>query len=148
MHIIIDIIIAASAFLAAAYCLLLSRRLRAFTRLDGDVGKAIAILSQQVDALTRALQAAEQSSQRSNATLEQQITRADAAARQLELLMAAQQKTPAANHADDRTWEPAQAGTAAGTENCDFAPFGRSTIRPADARQRVIRRREPAGYPR
>lgn len=62
MTLLIDLTIALGAFLAAAYCLLLSRRLRALTRLDGDVGAAIAVLSQQVDALTRALQTAAKSS--------------------------------------------------------------------------------------
>jgi len=147
LHIIIDIIIAASALLAAAYCLLLSRRLRAFTRLDGDVGKAIAILSQQVDALTKALHAAEQSNLRSNATLEEQIARADATARQLELLMAAHQQTPAVQ-ADDETREPARSFAATGTGDGEFAPFGRNAQRHGDARQRVIRRRETAGTPR
>ena len=45
MGILADIAIGSGALLAAAYCMLLSRRLRAFTRLDGDVGRAIALLS-------------------------------------------------------------------------------------------------------
>ncbi|MCC1482363.1 hypothetical protein [Roseibaca sp. Y0-43] len=89
MEILADIAIGSGALLAAAYCLLLSRRLRAFTRLDGDVGRAIAVLSSQVDQLTRALSAAESGAAQRESTLGQQIAAAEQAARRLELLMAA-----------------------------------------------------------
>lgn len=89
MTILADIAIGAGALLAAAYCMLLSRRLRAFTRLDGDVGRAIALLSTQVDQLTRALTAAEADSTKREAALRAQVTAAEHAARRLELLMAA-----------------------------------------------------------
>lgn len=137
MGFVLDILIGLSALLAAAYCLLLSRRLRAFTRLDGDVGKAIAVLSQQVDALTNALRAAEQSNARADTALEQQIARADATARKLELLMAAQHAPPPdkmANHVPDRA-----------QEHEDFAPFGRSAAHAPDGRPRVMRKREAFG---
>jgi hypothetical protein len=96
MTIIADIAIGAGALLAAAYCMLLSRRLRAFTRLDGDVGRAIALLSTQVDQLTRALTAAEAGSTARESALKAQIAAAEQAARRLELLMAANRPaTPA-----------------------------------------------------
>lgn len=135
MGFVLDMLIAFSALLAAAYCLLLSRRLRAFTRLDGDVGKAIAVLSQQVDALTNALRAAEQSNTRADTALEQQIARADATARKLELLMAAQHMPRAEEPQTARAGEKTE-------EDEDFAPFGRSRIPAADERPRVIRKRE------
>ncbi len=141
MGLVLDMVIALSALLAAAYCLLLSRRLRAFTRLDGEVGKAIAVLSQQVDALTIALQAAEQSNTRADSELEKQIARADATARKLELLMAAQQKTPSAESvpcdAPDRV---------RGSEQ--FAPFTRSAVHGSDSRPRILRKRDPIGLQR
>lgn len=90
MDIIVDVAIGAGALLAAAYCMLLSRRLRAFTRLDGDVGQAIALLSAQVDQLTRALSAAESGSANREHALREQIQAAEHAARRLELLMAAE----------------------------------------------------------
>lgn len=96
MIILADIAIGAGALLAAAYCMLLSRRLRAFTRLDGDVGRAIALLSTQVDQLTRALTAAEVESTAREAALRAQVTAAEQAARRLELLMAANRPAPAA----------------------------------------------------
>lgn len=90
MEIIVDVAIGSGALLAAAYCMLLSRRLRAFTRLDGDVGQAIALLSSQVDQLTRALSAAESGSAKREHALREQIQAAEHAARRLELLMAAE----------------------------------------------------------
>lgn len=89
MEMFADIAIGVGALLAAAYCMLLSRRLRNFTRLDGDVGRAIALLSTQVDQLTRALSAAEAGSAAREQTLREQISAAEQAARRLELLMAA-----------------------------------------------------------
>lgn len=141
MGFILDLVIACSALLAAAYCLLLSRRLRAFSRLDGDVGKAIAVLSQQVDALTKALHAAEQSNARADSALEQQIARADATARRLELLMAAQHvpATPSAESVSKAAPTRAEDG---------FAPFGRSAVHAAETRPRVLRKREPLGEAR
>ncbi|TVS03986.1 MAG: hypothetical protein EA407_04785 [Rhodobacteraceae bacterium] len=91
MAVMLDLIIGLGAICAAAYCMVLSRRLRALTRLDGDVGKAIAVLSSQVDTLTHVLREAEASSGQAGSALREQIARADAAARKLELLMAAGQ---------------------------------------------------------
>lgn len=90
MELFADIAIGAGALLAAAYCMLLSRRLRAFTRLDGDVGRAIAVLSTQVDQLTRALASAESGAAKRESALSAQIAAAEQSARRLELLMAAE----------------------------------------------------------
>lgn len=97
MEIIIDSAIGAGALMAAAYCMLLSRRLRAFTRLDGDVGRAIALLSTQVDQLTRALSSAESGAANRESALATQIAAAEQAARRLELLMAADRPQPSQN---------------------------------------------------
>ncbi len=125
MTLILDLMIAAGAFLAAAYCLLLSRRLRALSRLDGDVGAAIAVLSQQVDALTRALNAASQSSTQAEASLALTIARAETATRNLEMMLAAG-RSPA---------PPVSA-----TSDDGFAPFSRAAARP-----RVLRQRDTDG---
>lgn len=125
MALILDLVVASGAFLVAAYCLSLSRKLRALSRLDGDVGAAIAVLSQQVDALTRALQAAAQSSTQAEASLALTIARAETATRNLEMMLAAGRNSP----------PPAPA-----TTDTDFAPFGR-----ASARARVVRQRDTDG---
>ena len=55
MNLIADILLAAGAMGAGLYCLVLSRRLRRFTDLEKGVGGAVAVLSAQVDDLTRTL---------------------------------------------------------------------------------------------
>lgn len=135
MDIMIDLAIAVGAFCAAAYCLLLSRRVRALTRLDGDLGKAIALLSRQVDDLSRALKAAEQSSNRSGANLAQHISTAEAAARRLELLMAAQRSPDS----DTGQFEPEPAEHA----GAGFMPLRQAAGQAGpDGRKRVLRQRE------
>lgn len=111
----LDLVIALGALIAAAYCLLLSRRLRALTQLDSELGSAIAVMSQQVDALTRALAVASQSSSQAEASLALTIARAETATRNLELLLAANRHTP--NMAQSRAAEAPDG----------FAPFGRTT---------------------
>lgn len=117
MGFVFDIAIAFGAFVAAAYCMVLSRRLRALSQLDGDVGAAIAVLSQQVDALTRALQAASQASTQAEASLALTITRAETATRNLELMLAAGRAAPQA------------------AQDADFVPMARAPSRPRVTRQ-------------
>ena len=150
MEIVIDLAIALGAILAAAYCLLLSRRLRALTRLDGDVGKAIAVLSKQVDDLTRALRAAEQSNTSAGATLDQQITNAEATARRLELLMAAAQTGARETVPRGRAMPTATKDEDPPIPSHDcFTPLHHSSGRTeADPRRRVVRQREHAGQGR
>jgi len=145
MEILIDVAVAFGALIAAGYCLLLSRRLRALTRLDGDVGKAIAVLSKQVDDLTKALRAAQQSNISAGATLDQQITQATAAARRLELLMAAAHsgQKPSAR---DPAMPDAPTGAAPEFGLDSFTPLRQPSSRPeADTRRRVMRQREHIG---
>lgn len=90
-----DILLATAAVGAAVFCLILSRRLRALTTLDNGMGRAVAVLSAQVDDLSRALKAAQQTSRESAQTLDSQTRRAETACRQLELLMASLHDLPA-----------------------------------------------------
>ncbi|MFC7702640.1 hypothetical protein ACFQXB_00345 [Plastorhodobacter daqingensis] len=94
MQIISDILLAAGAIAAAVYCLVLSRRLKRFTRLEGGMGGAIAVLSAQVDELTRALKRAEAATKASAGALDEQMARAAAATNRLELLLAAMHDLP------------------------------------------------------
>lgn len=89
-----DLLLAAGAFGAAVFCLVLSRRLKALTALDSGMGAAIAVLSAQVDDLTRALKAAQDAAQGTAGRLSAQTERAEAAARRLELLVAALHDLP------------------------------------------------------
>ncbi|MCF2905971.1 hypothetical protein L0666_13305 [Octadecabacter sp. CECT 8868] len=98
MAFIADILLTAGALAAGFYCFVLSRRLRRFTDLEHGVGGAIAVLSVQVDDLSKALRQAEHASLESGNTLVVQCEQADQAAKRLELLMASLHDLPAPNN--------------------------------------------------
>ena len=94
MELIADVLLAAGAFGAAAYCLVLQRRLTRFTQLETGMGGAIAVLSAQVDDLTRALSAAQAQASSSSRQLEDLTQRADSVAVRLELLVSSLHDLP------------------------------------------------------
>lgn len=94
MAMVADILLGAGALGAAAYCLVLAHRLRRFTELESGMGGAIAVLSAQVDEMTRALAQAQAAAGGAAATLEAERQRAEAAARHIEFLMAAMHDLP------------------------------------------------------
>ncbi len=89
MALIADILLVAGAFAAALYCMVLSRRLKQFTDLERGVGGAVAVLSAQVDDMTKALERARAAAGTSADSLEQTTIRAEGVAKRLELLIAA-----------------------------------------------------------
>ena len=154
MSFLSDILLATGAFAAAVYCLVLARRLKALTGLDSGMGTAIAVLSAQVDELNRTLQTARDTAQGMTGRLGNQTERAEAAARRLELLIAALHDLPdpadpmlraqrAQGHRD--RGGPDLAGMAAGSGGGSGASSGASSGAGA-VRARVLRRRatEPA----
>jgi Domain of unknown function (DUF6468) len=94
MTLIADILLAAGAFGAAIYCSILSARLKKFSTLESGMGGAIAVLSAQVDDMTRALENARGAANGSAARLEDQVKRAEAASSRLELLVASLHDLP------------------------------------------------------
>lgn len=88
MELIADILLIAGAIGASAYCFVLARRLNRFNNLENGVGGAVAVLSAQVDDLTRTLAAAQTASESSHAILADLTTRAETVSSRLELLMA------------------------------------------------------------
>ncbi|NEX46184.1 DUF6468 domain-containing protein [Pseudotabrizicola algicola] len=107
MNVIADFLLAAGAFTTAVYCLVLARRLKRFTTLETGMGGAIAVLSAQVDDMTKALDQARKSAQSSSSGLEDQVRRAEAAAARLDLILASlhdlpQQPPPDEEMAEDR----------------------------------------------
>ncbi len=94
MALISNLLMAAGAFGAAIYCLVLSRRLSRFSTLEGGMGGAIAVLSAQVDDMTKALEKAGGAASASTASLESLTGRAEQAARRLELLLASMHDLP------------------------------------------------------
>ncbi len=100
MEIIADILMTAGAFGAAIYCYVLSNRLKKFTTLESGMGSAIAVLSVQVDDMTRALEGARSAAQAQGEGLRSQTQRAETVAAQLELLVASLHDLPLSSGAN------------------------------------------------
>jgi hypothetical protein len=96
MALIADILMAAGSFGAAIYCYVLSGRLKKFTTLESGMGSAIAVLSAQVDDMTRVLEAARGAAKGSAEGLQALTERAEAVSGRLELLMASLHDLPEA----------------------------------------------------
>jgi len=94
MQMIADILLVAGAFGAGIYCFVLSRRLNRFNDLEKGVGGAVAVLSAQVDDLTRTLETARNTASASTGSLEQLTGRAEDVAKRLELLVASMHDLP------------------------------------------------------
>ena len=94
MELIADVLMAAGAFGAAVYCYVLAGRLKKFTTLESGMGGAIAVLSAQVDDMTRALERARGAANGSASSLEVLTVRAENVAAQLGLLVAAMHDLP------------------------------------------------------
>lgn len=94
MDLIADVLMSAGAFGAAVYCYILAGRLKKFTTLESGMGSAIAILSAQVDDMTKALEKARGAANGSASSLEGMTARAEAVAARIELLVAAMHDLP------------------------------------------------------
>lgn len=94
MTMIADILLVAGALGAGVYCFVLARRLAKFNDLEAGVGGAVAVLSAQVDDMTRTLKAAQQTAGKSAAKLEELTGRAEGVSKRLELMLAAMHDLP------------------------------------------------------
>ena len=94
VEMIADILLVAGALGAGLYCYVLARRLSRFNDLENGVGGAVAVLSAQVDDLTRTLQAAQKAANGSSKSLEDLTDRAESVSRKLELLVASMHDIP------------------------------------------------------
>lgn len=99
MELIADILLGGGAIGAGLFCYTLSRRLAAFGTLEGGMGGAIAVLSAQVDDMTRALEQARQTAGESSRTLTVLTERAEDSARRLELLLSSLHDLPESGNA-------------------------------------------------
>lgn len=95
MDLIADILLASGAIGAGVYCFVLGRRLNRFNDLEKGVGGAVAVLSAQVDDLTRTLASAQKTASESARTLTELTIRAEDMSRRLELQMASLHDIPA-----------------------------------------------------
>ncbi len=110
MNIISDILLSAGAFAAAIYCFVLSARLKKFTALESGMGGAIAVLSVQVDDMTKALDRAGGAAAGSAASLEGLTTRAESVAARIELLLAAMHDLPEPGPTPPAASDPEEGG--------------------------------------
>lgn len=94
MNLIADILLSLGAFGAAIYCFVLSARLKKFTTLESGMGSAIAVLSAQVDDMTKALDRARSAATGSASSLDGLTTRAETVAKRIELLLASMHDLP------------------------------------------------------
>lgn len=140
MELIADILLAAGAIGAGFYCMILGRRLNRFNDLEKGVGGAVAVLSAQVDDLTRTLAAAQATAGASAATLSDLTTRAEETSRKLELQMASLHDIPEAA-------DPAAAPTPVAAQPAAAAPAPEpvaATDKPAEPMFTRSRKKEDA----
>ncbi len=89
MELIADGILVLAATAAGLYCLVLSRRLRSLSQLDGGLGEAISSMSARVDEMNAALNTAKTSTEQSANHLRIQSEAAEKASQKLEALLKA-----------------------------------------------------------
>ncbi|SFD69210.1 hypothetical protein [Roseivivax sediminis] len=114
MDLIADILLVTGALAAGFYCFVLARRLSRFTDLEGGVGGAVAVLSAQVDDLSKTLAAARSTTGASQDSLEKLTQRAEEVAQRLELLVASMHDLPDQSdpaQASERAWTGPESGT-------------------------------------
>lgn len=116
MELVADILLVAGAIGAGVYCFVLARRLNRFNDLEKGVGGAVAVLSAQVDDLTRMLAAAQDTAEGSNTVLTNLTQRAESVAGKLELMMASMHDLP---DGDAPPKPPTQTSTAPSTAKAD-----------------------------
>lgn len=94
MELIADILMICGTLSVAIYCMVLSRRLRSFTNLEKGMGGAIAVLSVQVDDMTKTLTIAQKSASGSAVRLQDLNQKSEQTAKRLELLIASMHDLP------------------------------------------------------
>ena len=114
MERVADFLLIAGALGAGFYCYVLARRLNRFNDLEKGVGGAVALLSAQVDDLTKTLTAAREVSDGSNVALDDLTGRAEAVAQRLELMMASMHDIPDGAPRDSGTRQPQSAANSGG----------------------------------
>ena len=96
MQLIADILMGLGALGATAYCMVLARRLKRFNQLESGMGGAIAVLSAQVDDMTKALNRAQATAATSAEQLRSLTDRAEQGAQRLEAMLASVQEAASA----------------------------------------------------
>jgi len=84
MEFISDILLGMGALAAAVYCVILSKKLNRLSGLDQELGTAIALLSRQVDEMTKVLESAQSAADGARTDLQHATERAEVVAAQLQ----------------------------------------------------------------
>ena len=92
-----DILLIFAALTAAAFCAVLSIRLRRFASLEKGVGGAVATLSAQVEELQRAVAESRVAGEAALISLGRERRRAEEASRRIEMLLASLHDLPEAD---------------------------------------------------
>jgi len=129
-----DVLLGLGAFGAALYCIVLSRRLKRFNNLENGVGGAVAVLSAQVDDMTRTLDQARRAAGHSSETLTALTERAEDASRKLELMLAALNDLP------DASSEPVRAPATEAARDEDWAAQSSQDEKPVETAVFATRR--------
>lgn len=129
MELIADIFLAAGALGAGFYCFILGRRLNRFNDLEKGVGGAVAVLSAQVDDLTKTLSAAQSSATQSAQTLTELVERAEDTTRRLEMQMASLHDLPVAAVQPSNSTAP--------ESQADETPVAQDSTQPMFVRRRA-----------
>ncbi len=120
-----DALLLVASLGAGIFCLILSRRLSKLSRIDNGLGGAIAVLSAQVDDMSKALTETKSGSEGSAQKLEALNREARTLAEELELMLAAchdlnqpssPAQTPEEEKDDNIFWEEANAAANPGNE--------------------------------
>ena len=126
MTLIADILMIIGTLCVAVYCIVLARRLSRFTDLEKGMGGAIAVLSAQVDDMTKTLTKAQKTAAGSAVKLEELTLRAEDAAKRLELLMASMHDLPTQqDNTAETSKTPAASSTEQDEESADALFFSR-----------------------
>ena len=126
MDLIADILLAAGAIGAGFYCFVLGRRLNRFNNLEKGVGGAVAVLSAQVDDLTKMLAAAQNTAAASTDSLNELTLRAEQTSQRLELQMASLHDLPEPRPQQEPQPQPVQ--TQAAPQTPSEPMFTRRTV--------------------
>jgi len=94
MELMSNILLGIGTLALAGYCIILSRKLKKFSDLKGGMARTIYSLSEQMSALEKSVDRSEAATRRSEARLSDLTERAEAAARTLELHIAALHDLP------------------------------------------------------
>lgn len=121
MEMISDILLAAGAIGAAIYCIVLAGRLKRFNNLQNGMGGAVAVLSAQVDDMTKTLQQAQRAAVTSSVNLTSLTERAEEVAKRLELMLASMHDLP--EPAPDQPQTPKAAPNAEPAKNPEAPVF-------------------------